>query len=310
MIFAAFFLFAAPVKKADAGIWGETAATNFGIYFMDQLMIILSELGKVALNFLSTQSMVRYIGQIATGDSVAFITEYEQYLKDLPENKAYLYAESFLTRNLHGRTIGNFNYEDGINDAFRSFDTLLYEHALGGIPGQVSQSSDNIGVDYNDYCLLNAGEPLFFGAQGAEDFTCFGSFFSNTNNHPEGLKLAVENAFTQEKLKQEKIAETEAIVADGVLSQKDSSGNIVKPAFAAKNLLQQSQERGFDSIIDMESDHWAAQVAVRGILPVLEELANKKIEKELNKQRRKLDGNVNDILKRIRAADPNQGARR
>ncbi len=293
-----------PVRKVEAGIWFETAATNYSLAILQEIKDIIYQVAKAQLQIIGIQTLNRFILQTISDVASPYIRNYEDFLFLQPSIAADEELETFLTAVLHGKTEANYTFESspdpnaptGSNSG--GYEAVLRIAAVRAGSGQSRESIETGGVDISDHCLSKDGEIQMFGdTENKPSFNCFASVFANIHNHPEGIKIAARAARDEAFAKLKEEARLKASAAGGALGKEDEDGNVEKPAFNTQNIINESSNAIFGGITDIQIEHPIAQAIVTATLPSLLKNTNK----TLDKLSKKMSDRANDSLKDIKA---------
>lgn len=209
---AVFFLFPQPVR-ADA--WGA----NFAAAVMKEMLekitrqIEGSLLG--SLKMAAVQMLNNQVGQLiggGTSGQARFITNFNDFLYQGPQQRTDLYMNDFFTLTTRGRG-SSANYVGTGGGNYSGYLESVGRQAIGGTQGE---------INLEEY----TASPQTMFAEG--DFRAFNAFFSNPYNNPYGYSLEAEKAY-QNKLAMEQQAAIVEAQSSGFLGAKRGDA-VITPA--------------------------------------------------------------------------------
>lgn len=232
MIVMVMLVFSAPQARADA--WGS----NYYAAYMKQMMekiqysiygVLIGSLKMTAVQMLNSQ-VNQLIGGGSAGQAL-FITDYNQFLYQTPQQNTDLYMNDFFTMTTRGKgSSANYIGMGGAGGVGGNYSNYLIAQAQ---QATVNGSPYAVG-NLDEY---TAGPDTMF-REG--DWRAFNAFFSNPANNPYGYTIMAEQAYQGELARQQEIARVKAQSSGGFLP-KEQNGKVLAPAGSIEAVTTQIQ---------------------------------------------------------------------
>lgn len=232
-IVLAFGLFFFYPNETRAGYWGEPTAANMMLFNLEQIAqkiqgVTLSIVKNAALQTINQQVIGMVNGTWGQGSLI--IENWEDFIYTQSSKKAEeVVINDFFPKMFDGKGSGSnyVPYSEGINvvnSVTNSVNTIKnYPEYLKSI-GKNTLTS--LQTDITKYSLDQVcPDPQSSLSKG--DYACFSAVMEPQNN-PRGIPILTERKFLEEKLQNEKIAETQAGIT-GYKPQTNAAGLVVTP---------------------------------------------------------------------------------
>ncbi len=232
VLFAASILFA---PQAQAGYWGEPTMAAILKESLEKIArqiegVMLGALKASAIQLLNSQ-----VGQLIGGSSAggsAIISDWRQWLYDVPEQKVQVAQEQFFNSVLRGRDSSSYNtmladqdagvnnYYEMLADQMKGFDTS----------GDLSANAAE----------LAGGDPI--AELGKGNLKALNALFVKPTNNPFGLALAYESEMQSVREK----AETEQVIKSIASGYKpiESNGMTILPGSTIGAMVADANDIG------------------------------------------------------------------
>jgi hypothetical protein len=196
-----------------------------------------------------------------------FITNWQQFLYAQPQQNAQAYLNDFFTLTTGGRSSSaDYRSVSGLGQGGTLADNgigrrlwLSREGVVAGISASEDSSEGVSSGNYEGYLKESAeksvlkqppqvnihecaSDPAAIFSQG--DWRCFSSLVSNPANNKIGYSLLAQDAYSQEKGKQEWMAFAQGIAGQGYLPKTGSDGSISTPAITIRDVVDGVQDLG------------------------------------------------------------------
>lgn len=218
---------------AHAGYWGEPTAANMMLFNLEQIAekiqgVTLSIVKNAALQTINQQVIGMVNG--AWGQGSLIIEDWEDFIYTQSSKKAEsVVIKDFFPKMFDGKGSGS-NYipsSEGVN-AVNSLNSSI--NTIKNYPEYLKTIGKNtiaeLQSDITQYTLDQVC-PDPQGSLSKGDYACFSAVMKPQNN-PRGIPILTERKFLEEKLRNEKIAETQAGIT-GYKPQTNDAGLVVTP---------------------------------------------------------------------------------
>ncbi len=316
IIFALLFACASfsSVSPARADYWGASYAANMMLFNMEQMAakikgITLSIVKNAALKVINEKVLSLVNGTL--GKASLVITDWKDFIYTQSSKKAGdVVLNDFFQKMFDGKGSGA-NYKppvDILSGKPKNLDIarsgVFFEAANADFSSDLSTSINTI-KNYPQY-LANIGKNTLKSLQSDAikytldkvcpnpssslakgDYACFSEIMKPQNN-PRGIPILTEQKYTDEKAKNEKIAETQAGIT-GYKPLKDSKGFVVTPPQTISDIVSTMQTLSAKAIS-------VAQNPEEFITGVIQSYVNSVVQKTLSKGIAKIDAKVDSTL--------------
>ena len=266
--------------SARAGYWGEPTAANLMLYNLEQIAdkikgVTLSIVKNAALKTMNEQVLRLVNGTGGTGSLV--IEDWRKFIYTEASQKAEdVVLNDFFPKMFAGKGSGS-NYiasSEGVSTAQNissSISTIKnYPEYLSTIGKNTLNElkSDTIKYSLDQVCPDPSGSL----AQG--DYRCFSEIMKPQNN-PRGIPLLTEQKYTEEMLKNQLIAQTQAGIT-GYRPQTNAQGLVVTPPQTIADIVSTIQTLPANAIA-------LAQNPSELVTGIIQTYVNSLIQKTLSK---------------------------
>lgn len=235
----------AVTPSVQAGYWGEPTAANMMLFNLEQIAekikgVTLSIVKNAALQTINEQVLGMVNGTWGQGTLV--IEDWEEFIYTQSAQKAEdIVLNDFFPKMFSGKGSGG-NYtasSEGVNmgqDIESSLNTIKnYPEYLKTIGKNTLEDLKSDVTEYTlDQVCPNPSSSLSKG-----DYACFSAVMQPQNN-PRGIPILTEQRYTQEKIKHEKIAETQSGIT-GYKPQTNDQGLVVTPPQTIADIISTVQ---------------------------------------------------------------------
>lgn len=238
LVFLTLIFFSLP-GKVSAGSWGEPTSAAIMKEYMEKITYSIYGSLLVSLKMAAVQMLNQQVGQLIGGGAsgqARFITNYNDFLYQGPQQRTDVYMNDFFTLTTRGRG-SSANYI-GIGDT-------------GGMGGNYVSSLDSVqrqaSVGNETISVYNLDEYGGIEAVGEGDFRALYAFVSNPCNNPYGCALQAERVSQDKLAKEQQIAAIKANAAGGFLPVEED-GMVITPAGSVEAVTTNIQKLPIDII--------------------------------------------------------------
>jgi len=223
-------------QAVSAGVWGESMAASIWKQISENIWtqiqgVILTNLKMVAVRAINRQIEGLVAG--VNGSGALFITNWQQYLIQIPREENQLYMNDLLSQSTRGKCSG-LNYESIAKGNFdmNYISSLCQSARYGG-----SGANALFQVTIDQY----SSAPLRDIQEG--NFRTLNAMLPNPANNPFGFSMLAWEAQQRDLAQRQERAKTEAVAGQGYLGVK-KNGITVTPGRTVADLIENVKTLG------------------------------------------------------------------